>query len=152
MMRAYFTTRLYVLALRAFPPRHRAAYAAEMIDAFEREMSVQRRRGPTRAVTYAVAATVNVLSAGLGERRRQRRHGVPTPAGLGWTDVRHAWRMLLRDPGLSLVSVVGMAIGIALATATFTIISALLDPAVPLAEGERVVSIVQLDAATTNSE
>ena len=40
--------------------------------------------------------------------------------GFSWIDFRLAGRMLVRYPGLTLVSVLGMAVGIAIATATFT--------------------------------
>ena len=60
--------------------------------------------------------------------------------------------MLVRHPGLSFVSVLGLTVGIALAVATFTIVSVLLSPALPLPDGHRVVSIVTIDSATSNSE
>jgi putative ABC transport system permease protein len=146
-------TRIYVLTLRAFPRRHRATYTAEMIDTFERELGAQRRgRGPLRALAFAIAACLNVVSAGLGERRRQRRAGFTASTGFSWLDVVLAWRMLVRYPGLSLVGVFGMAVGIAIATGAFTIASALMDARLPLAEGERVVSLSNWDAATNNRE
>jgi len=77
---------------------------------------------------------------------------IASATDLAWTDLRLAWRMLVRYPGLSIVCVFGMAIGIAIATGAFTIIYGLLNPVVPLAEGDRVVSIATLDVATTNSE
>ena len=152
MSRRRLATSVYVTALRAFPQRHRATFAAEMIDTFERELEVQRNLyGRLRASVFAVAAWLNVIGAGLGERRRQRRDGF-TPVGFSWIDVALAWRMFVRHPGLSIVGVFGMAVGIAIATAAFTIIYAMLSPVVPLEDGERVVSIVTVDAATTNSE
>ena len=63
-----------------------------------------------------------------------------------------AWRVLLRYPGLSLVGVFGMAVGIAVATGAFALISMLIDPRLPLAEGDRIVSLLNVDASTTNSE
>ena len=95
MSPARLATRLYLLALRAFPRRHRAAYTAEMIDTFERELARVRRRGLASALWFAAAASVNVIGAGLGERRRHRRAGLAAARGVAWTDVRLAWRMLL---------------------------------------------------------
>ena len=60
--------------------------------------------------------------------------------------------MLLRHPGLSIVSVFGMAVGIAVATAAFALISMLMDPRLPLPDGERVVSMLNVDASTSNNE
>jgi len=59
-------TRIYILALRAFPRRHRTAYAAEMIDTFEQELAAQTRGPATwRTLLFVVAAWLNVVSAGL---------------------------------------------------------------------------------------
>lgn len=86
------------------------------------------------------------------ERLREQRQDLDMSTGFTWIDLRLAARMLVRYPGLSIVSVLGMAVGIAIATAAFTIVYALLDPAVPLEEGDRVVSIVTWDTATNNRE
>ena len=72
--------------------------------------------------------------------------------GFSWIDFRLAGRMLVRYPGLTIVSVLGMAVGMAIATAAFTIVHSMLDPVVPLEEGHRVVSIVSRDVATNNRE
>jgi putative ABC transport system permease protein len=151
--RRRLATSVYITALRAFPRRHRATFAAEMIDTFERELESQRtHHGRLRASVFVVAAWLNVIGAGVGERRRQRRAGFTPAGGFSWIDVTLARRMFVRYPGLSIVGVFGMAVGIAIATAAFTIIYAILSPVVPLEDGERVVSIVTVDAATTNSE
>ena len=110
--------RLYRFALCAFPRRHRDAYAAEMIDAFERELARRRAQGPRATLPFAVAAFTNLLVMGIAERRR--RHVVRFGYFFSALDFTLAWRMLLRYPGLSIVGVFGMAVGIAIATAAFT--------------------------------
>lgn len=147
-----WATRLYAAALHAFPRRHRTAYSAEMIDTFERQLSAHRQNGRIRALWFIVAASLNVVGAGLGERRRHRRLALAATAGVSSVDFRLAWRMLIRYPGLSLVSVFGLAVGMALAAGAFTIIYGMFNPVVPLPDGERVVSVVSIDAATTNGE
>ena len=72
--------------------------------------------------------------------------------GFSWIDVKLAVRMLVRHPGLTIVGVVGMAVGMAISAASFTIVSGLLDPSLPLDEGDRVVSLVNWDASTNNRE
>ena len=67
-------------------------------------------------------------------------------------DFKLAVRMLVRYPGLTLVGVIGMALGIAIATAAFTISNDVLDSALPLEDGDRIVSIVNRDVATNNRE
>jgi putative ABC transport system permease protein len=140
-------TRLYRLALLAFPRRHRDLYGVEMIDAFARELTV--RAGRARLV-FGCAACLNAIGTGLVERRRQRRiRQGPVFSSLDFT---LAWRMLLRDPGLSLVSVLGMSIGITIAAGAFTIVSMMMGTTLPLPEGDRLVSLVNWDASANDRE
>ena len=142
------STELYQLALRAFPRRHRDLYAGEMIDAFRQELA--RRRGSLAAVRYVLLACANAIGAGIVERRRHkvRRFGyIFSPL-----DFTLAWRMLLRYPGLSLVSVFGMAVGIAIAAGASTVVAALMDTRLPLPDGERIVSLLNIDVSTNNQE
>jgi hypothetical protein len=48
--------RLYRLALRAFPTRHRDRYRAEMLDAFERQLAARRVAGGGAVARFVVAA------------------------------------------------------------------------------------------------
>ncbi|MCC7241918.1 MAG: ABC transporter permease [Acidobacteria bacterium] len=140
-------TRLYHLALRAFPRRHRERYAAEMTETFARALAA--RDGHAR-LSFALVACLNVLGTGLGERRRQRRlRQGPAFSALDFT---LAWRMLLRYPGLSLVSVLGMSVGITIAAGAFTIGSMMMGTTLPLPESDRLVSLVNWDASTNNRE
>ena len=59
--------------------------------------------------------------------------------------------MLVRYPGLTIVGVVGMAVGMAISAGAFTIVSGLLDPALPLDQGDRVVSLVNWGAPPTTA-
>ncbi|HEY0873533.1 MAG TPA: hypothetical protein VGD94_08680, partial [Vicinamibacterales bacterium] len=140
-------TRLYRLALRAFPRRHRDLYAVEMIDAFNREFAA--RRGRAR-LSFVFAACLNAIGTGLVERQRQRRiHKSPAFSVLDFT---LAWRMLRRYPGLSLVSVLGMSVGITIAAGAFTGVSMMMGTTLPLPEGDRLVSLVNWDASSSNRE
>jgi len=144
-------SRLYHVTLRAFPRRHRDAYAAEMIDSFERELAARLARGRGWSTRWFVAAAcLNAVGTGMGERLRQRRRRFgPMFSPL---DVTLAWRMLVRYPGLTLVGVFGMAIGIAIAAAAFTIVSTVMESRLPLPDGDRVVSLANWDVATSNRE
>ena len=140
-------TRLYQLTLRAFPRRHRDVYAAEMIDAFERELAT--RATAPRAWWFVAAACLNVAGMGLVERHRQRRRRLG-PA-FSTLDFTLAWRMLIRYPGLSIVSVLGMTVGIAIAAGAFTVIGAMTNAELPLPEGDGVVSLVNWDVVDQQS-
>jgi putative ABC transport system permease protein len=140
----------YSLALLAFPRRHRSAYADEMLDAFARDLEARSHHSRIKAARFAIAACVNAIDTGLDERRRQRhRRFGPLFSAL---DVVLAWRMLLRYPGLSLVAVMGIAVGIAIASGAYAIMSTISNPMVPLDEGDRVVSLVNWDASTSNRD
>jgi putative ABC transport system permease protein len=67
-------------------------------------------------------------------------------------DFTLAWRMLLRYPGLSLVSVLGMSVGITIAAGAFTGASMMMGTTLPLPEGDRLVSLLNWDASTSNRE
>lgn len=140
-------THLYQLALRAFPRRHRDLYAAEMIDAFERELTA--RAGRAR-LSFGLAACLNAIGTGLVERQRQRR--IRKGPAFSTLDFTLAWRMLLRYPALSLVSVLGMSVGITIAAAAFTGASMMMGTTLPLPEGDRLVSLLNWDASTSNRE
>ncbi len=140
-------TRLYQLALRAFPRRHRDLYGVEMIDAFDRELTA--RAGRAR-LSFGFAACLNAIGTGLVERQRQRR--IRQGPAFSALDFTLAWRMLLRYPGLSLVSVLGMSVGITIAAGAFTIVSMVMGTKLPLPEGDRLVSLVNWDASTNDRE
>ncbi len=118
-----------------------------MIDAFDRELAA--RDGHAR-LSFTLAACLNALSTGVVERRRQRR--IRRGPAFSALDFTLAWRMLVRDPGLSLVSVLGMSVGITIAAGAFTGASMMMGTTLPLPEGERLVSLVNWDASTSNRE
>jgi putative ABC transport system permease protein len=62
-----------------------------------------------------------------------------------WLDVKLGLRMLRKYPGLSLVSVIGMSVAIAIAAGYYGAFGAMLTPTLPLDDGERIVSIRNAD-------
>ena len=63
---------------------------------------------------------------------------------VSWLDVKLGLRMFIKYPGLSLVSVTGMAVAIAIGAGYFTVLGTWLDATLPLPEGDRIVSIRNL--------
>src|SRR6185369_17183922 len=80
-------------------------------------------------------ACAPILAADRASERRR------TLWRVSWLDVKLGLRMFLRYPGLSLVSVIGMAVAIAIGAGYFTVLGTWLDAKLPLPEGERIVSI-----------
>jgi putative ABC transport system permease protein len=153
VIRAGEAARLYRFTLRAFPPRHRKAFADDMVETFLAELSARAKGGNGwRVLWFVVAACVNSVVAGLGERRRQRRDGFTPATGFSTLDFVLAWRIMLRYPGLSVIGVFGMAVGIAIAAGAFTVISTLTTATLPLPDGERIVSLMNWDVSSSNRE
>ena len=142
--------RLYQIALGAFPNRHRRLYTAEMLDAFDHQLADAGRTGRVAVARFVVAAIANAIAMGITERRRH--HVIRVGYLFSALDFTLAWRVLLRYPGLTAVGVFGIAIGIAISVAAFTVSSNLTTAVIPLAEGERVVSLISRDASTSNGE
>jgi predicted permease len=63
---------------------------------------------------------------------------------VSWLDVKLGLRMFVKYPGLSLVSVTGMAVAIAIGAGYFSVLGTWLDATLPLPEGERIISIRNL--------
>jgi putative ABC transport system permease protein len=146
-------SRIYLLLLNAFPRRHRQSYASEMVDAFEQELAMRMRAGNRlTAFRFVFAAWLNAVVAGFGERRRHQQAGHMSKSFLSSLDVILAWRMLLRYPGLSIISVFSMAVGIAIAGGAYIIVNVTMNAALPLPESDRIVSLMNWDASTTNHE
>jgi predicted permease len=69
-----------------------------------------------------------------------------------WLDVRLALRMLVRYPGLTVVAVTGMAVAIAISVGAYSIVDRMLDPSLPLHEGDRIVAIQNWDVERNGAE
>ena len=54
--------------------------------------------------------------------------------GLSWPDIKLSLRLLIRNPGLTAVSTVGITVGIAITAGMFGFIHANFDPTLPLDE------------------
>src|SRR5687767_4999284 len=118
MTRGRLPTFLYSLALRAFPRAHRGLYADEMIDTYKWALAQQRANGGIKPLRFTVAAALDAVRAGLGERRYRRRigriqrQGGAMRIGMSWLDVKLGFRMLRRFPGLTIAGGLALAIAI----------------------------------------
>ncbi len=69
-----------------------------------------------------------------------------------WLDFKVGFRMLARYPGITLVGTVAIAVAIALGTVYFEAVNKWRNPVLPIANGDRVVSIRNWDAGAVAVE
>lgn len=79
--------------------------------------------------------------------------------GTRWSDFRLSWldwklgsRMLLKYPGMSLISVITLAAAIGVGAAWFKMTMTMLDPKLPLEDGDRIVRVEYWDESTLAPE
>jgi putative ABC transport system permease protein len=150
---------VYTLALRAFPPGHRARYGGEMIEAFESEIAAtQGQRSRLGALRFIVAAALDAVGAGLGERRYRRkigriqRQGGAMRIGMSWLDVKLGVRMLGKYPGLTFAGGLALAIAIGVGAAWFDLTGDVMRPKLPLPGGDRIVEVEMRDSVDVHDE
>ena len=83
---------------------------------------------------------------GVTQHKEELRAG----RGLAWVgslslDTRLAMRMLRKSPGLTVVAVVGLSVAVAIGCVSFSGIYRIIDAKLPVSEGDRVISIRNLD-------
>jgi putative ABC transport system permease protein len=149
---------VYALALRAFPQEHRAVYAREMIDVFERELAQRGVRGGMGRLRFSVVAAVDAARAGWGERRYRRkigriqRQGAAMRIGMSWLDLKLGFRMLRRFPGLTIAGGLALAIAIGIGAAWYDLNGDFMRPKLPLPGGDRIVEIEMRDSVNIQDE
>ena len=70
--------------------------------------------------------------------------------GLTWIsglslDLKLGWRMMKKSPGLTVVGVLGLALGVAVEIGVFVVMSGFLYPTLPLEDGDRIVALSNWD-------
>src|SRR6185436_6581186 len=109
---------------------------------FHVEMETERLAREERLSRDEARRRALITFGGVTQHKEELRAG----RGLAWLgglslDVRLALRMLVKNPGLTLVAVVGMSVAVAIGAVTFSAIYTLLDGRLPVSEGDRVIAI-----------
>jgi predicted permease len=93
----------------------------------------------------------NANFGGVTQHKETLRDG----RGLAWLDTfsldaKLALRMLRKTPALTGIAVIGMSVAVAIGCVCFSAVSRIVDTALPVNEGDRVIGIRNLDTRTGN--
>ena len=84
------------------------------------------------------------------ERVRGARHGAWLEEAA--RDVRYAWRMCVRNPGFTAVTIITLALGIGANTAGFSLLDAVMLRTLPVEDPERLLQLVKTEGGTPRGE
>jgi predicted permease len=125
---------------------HRGADDAEMLEEFRHHIALRTRDLIREGLTPAEAERRARVEFGhvdghRADARDARGLRLFDEFRFSTLDLILGLRMIRKHPGLSVVSVLGLALAIAIAAGGFGLIEVLLDPRLPLPDGDRIVSL-----------
>ena len=134
---------VYRLLLRAFPPRYRDRFGADMADVFADRLRGSRARGALAVAALWLRTVADIGQHAAAERRVERRLN-RTSGGLvsGFvSDLSSALRGLVRRPGFTLAVSSMLAVGLGFNTALFAVVQSVLLRPLPYVKPDRVVML-----------
>ena len=141
--------RWFMLLLRLFPARFRDRHGEDMREAFDGAYSGHRAAGRLPVIAYLFRMTLDLFVSGVRERLGSvgrtagagRRPDVKGRRGLiSWLDVKLGLRMLVKHPGLTLVSTFALSVGIPVGLAPAHFVDGIMAP-LPVPEGNQIRSL-----------
>jgi putative ABC transport system permease protein len=130
--------------------RRPAGVEADMDEEFRLHLDLRTRDLMATGLSHAEAARRARVEFGHVAMHREqtlqaRGLGLLDHLRFSRLDVKLGLRMLVKYPGLSLVSVIGMTVAVAIAAGGFAAVEALMNTSLPMHEGERIVAVQNSD-------
>jgi putative ABC transport system permease protein len=118
---------------------------------FHIEMEAERLVGERGLTVNEARRQAAIAFGGVEKRKEEGRdvRGLTLASGLS-LDLKLAWRMLVKSPGLTMVAGLGMAFAIAVGVGVFIVLQEFLYPKLPLDEGDRIIALENWDVAAAN--
>jgi putative ABC transport system permease protein len=135
---------LLAIATRALPAAQREWMTGDLEEEFR---TLAARHGRWRARGWLIGESVRNVS-----RRAPSGPWTLKVTSMSWIDVKLAFRMLVKYPGLTLVGGTAMAFAILVGVVAFTMLRVVMLPSLPLADGDRIVQIWTWDVAKSDDE
>jgi putative ABC transport system permease protein len=126
--------------------RRPATVEAELAEEFRLHVELRTRDLVASGLTPPEARRQARVEFGHMETHREhalasRGLGVLDALRISRLDVKLGLRMLTKYPGLSLVSVIGMTVAVAVAAGAFAAVEAMVSSSLPLEDGDRIVAV-----------
>ena len=139
--------RVYACLLLFYPAKFRQRFGAELRFAFDEGWRQARRRGGLHAVRYLLTAITDAVVNGARERRSNRWYSPRADRDPLMTtflaDLRFGFRLMLRNPRVSALAVLTLALGIGVSVSLYSVAHGALVRPLPFRDEARVVMLFE---------